>query len=356
VLAGPGLAEHPLAADVALGLARRHGARFGLLSRRAGDRGALRSGVHPALLPGGRRVTVDAERAEVEAVWGPVPDEPGRTSMEILQAAAERQIDVLFLVGVDPLRDVADAALARRALQNARYTVVQSLELGALEPYADAFLPAAAAFERDGHVTTWEGRSQRIRSVRAPEGLSRPDREILIGLARAMGGDLGFETLEDLQEELGGLLAPREPARRSTAWAPTSASQWIEDLTLFTYPLLVDEGRLVEGAAELKASLEDEPFAEIHPDDAAKHGLTDGGAVHLRTGAGDAVVAVRVTEDVAQGAVFVPFNQPRLAANTLLAGRFTAAVELEPAAMLAVAVSDEPQVAGAEAAAGGGGA
>jgi hypothetical protein len=40
---------------------------------------------------------------------------------------------------------------------------------------------------------------------------------------------------------------------------------------------------------------------------------------------------VRVTEHVAQGAMFVPFNQPGLAANTLLSGRFTAAAKVEPA-------------------------
>ena len=73
---------------------------------------------------------------------------------------------MLFLIGVDPLRDYPDAALVRRALENVPVKVVQSLELGALEPYADAFLPAAAFLEKDGHVTTWEGRAQRLRPVR----------------------------------------------------------------------------------------------------------------------------------------------------------------------------------------------
>jgi predicted molibdopterin-dependent oxidoreductase YjgC len=49
----------------------------------------------------------------------------------------------------------------------------------------------------------------------------------------------------------------------------------------------------------------------------------------VKTDAGEAVLPVRVTEGVAQGCVFVPFNQPGLAANTLLSGRFTAAVTLE---------------------------
>jgi NADH-quinone oxidoreductase subunit G len=330
VLAGPQLAQHPLAADVALAVASKHGAAFVLTARRANDRGALRAGVHPSLLPGGRRLADPTARAEVEAVWGELTaTEPGRDAKGILEAAADREIDVLFLIGVDPLRDHPDAALARRALENARFKVVQSLELGALEPYADAFLPAAASFEREGHMTTWEGRGQRLRPVRGPTGLSRPDWEILAALARAMGADLGLRTLEELQEELGALLEPREPPRRSTAWAGGGTPQWTDELTLFTYPLLVDEGRLSEGAVELRAALQEAPFAEVHPEDAERHGLSDGGWVRLRAAAGEAVVACRVTEHVAQGAVFVPFNQPGLAANTLLSGRFTAAVELQ---------------------------
>lgn len=341
VLAGPRLAEHPLAADVALGLAERVGARFTLLARRAGDRGALRAGVHPALLPGGRRLADAAERAEVEAVWGELPTAPGRDAMGICRAAAARELDVLFLVGVDPLRDLPDAALVRRALGNARYKVVISLELGALEPYADAFLPAAAAAEREGHLATWEGRSQPLRPARAPLGLARPDWEIFAALAEAMGAPLGFDSLEALWAEAAPLLAPREVPVRSTAWAAAGPPQWVAERVLFSYPLLVDEGRLSEGAAELKAALEEEPFAEIHHEDAAAAGVEDGGWVRLRTPAGEAVPRARVGETVAPGAVFVPFNQPGLAASELLAGGFTAPVQLEAATRPAA----EPTVA-----------
>jgi hypothetical protein len=62
-----------------------------------------------------------------------------------------------------------------------------------------------------------------------------------------------------------------------------------------------------------------------------------------------------VTEHVAQGTVFVPFNQPGLAANTLLAGRFTAGVQIERPALVAVAQDDSRAVADARAVASGGG-
>ena len=237
---------------------------------------------------------------------------------------------MLFLIGVDPLRDYPDAALARRALENVPRKVVQSLELGSLAPYADAFLPAAAFLEKDGHVTDWEGRGQRLRVVREAPGLARPDWEIFASLALACGGDLGFETLDELHEEMGRLLVPHEPTAGGAAGMVVGPRD-VEDgkLLLFTYPLLVDEGRLSERSDELKAALAEEPFVEIHPDDAAAAGVTEGAPVTLRTAAGEATLPARVTEHVAMGSVFVPFNQAGFAANSLLEGRFSIAATLE---------------------------
>jgi NADH-quinone oxidoreductase subunit G len=325
--------ERPGVADAALRAASAWGARrFVYVTRRANDRGALRSGVHPTILPGGR------SPEDVAGAWGSSTNlEPGRDWRGILEACANREIDVLYLVGVDPLRDFPDAALARRALGNVAVKIVQSLELGSLEPFADAFLPAAAFLEKEGHMTNWEGRGQRLRRVRDPEGMSRPDWEIFASLALACGGDLGFETLDELHEEMGELLAPQDQTRRVTDESlPSDADAHAEDgLTLFTYPLLVDEGRLSERADELKAALADPPFVEIHPNDAGD--VVDGADVVLKTATGEATLPARVTEHVAKGAVFVPFNQAGFQANRLLDGDFVTAVTVEPAAELAEA-------------------
>lgn len=332
VIAGERLAEHPLAAGVALSVAQRTGAAFAFVTRRAGDRGALRAGVHPALLPGGRRVAVEAERAEVEELWGPLAMHvEGRSTSRILRACADREVDVLFVVGVDPLTDFPDAGLARHALENVRMKVVQGLELGDLEPYVDAFLPAAAWVEREGTATDWEGRAQGFGPVRDPAGVARPDWEIFVGLARAMDGDLGFGTIDELREEAGRLLAPREVSVRSDAWTGTGRPQLLGDLTVFSYPMLVDAGRLSRGATELRAALGEEAVAELHPDDAEKLGAVDGGSVRIGTAGGEAVLPARVTSDVALGSVFVPFNQPGFAANRLLSGGFAVPASVEAA-------------------------
>jgi anaerobic selenocysteine-containing dehydrogenase len=164
----------------------------------------------------------------------------------------------------------------------------------------------------------------------------------------AAGGDLGFETLDELHDEMGRLLAPRAPRARLIAGTGPAALQ-IPDgsLHLFTYPLLVDEGRLSERADELKAALGDEAFLEIHPTDAAARGVTDGGRATVRTTAGQAELPVRVTDHVAEGAVFVPFNQPGFAVNTILNGSFSIAADVEPV------VAPAGELETAEAAAGG---
>jgi len=336
--------ERPGVADAALAAAEASGARSTYVTRRANDRGALRAGVHPSLLPGGRAI---GDAGDVEAVWGPIFDrEPGRDTNAILRACADREIDVLFLVGVDPLRDVPDAGLARRALQNVPIKVVQSLELGDLETFADAFLPAAAFIEKDGHVTNWEGRGQRLRPIRGPQGISLPDWEIFASLALACGGDLGFETLDELHDEMGRLLAPRATESDAVGSASGSPASVDAGLRLFTYPLLVDEGRLSERADELKAALEEPAFAEVNPRDAQAGGVVDGGRVIVRTDAGEAEVTARVTEHVAAGAVFVPFNQPGLAANTLLSGELVTGATLEAVASTDDAVPEAVAVGG----------
>jgi NADH-quinone oxidoreductase subunit G len=339
VLAGPRLAQTEGALAALTDLAGETGAKFALLCRRANDRGALRAGLHPALLPGARLITEDADRSVVEVAWGTLlPTQAGRDTAGILEAASRGELDVLFLVGVDPTRDFPDAAMARRALQNVRHKVVVDIDADHLAIYADAMLPATPYLEKDGHYTDWEGRTQRLRPVRNPQGLARSEWEIFQALSEALGADMGLRSLDALHDEMGRLLSPHEGAPVKSAATPSPETREGEQrgapdgqLLLFTYPLLVDEGRLSVGADTLKEGLEELPFVELHPDDAARLAIAEGSTVRVRTSAGEASLPARISEGVAPGAVFVPWNQPGFAANTILSGRFTTAASLEPA-------------------------
>jgi predicted molibdopterin-dependent oxidoreductase YjgC len=59
------------------------------------------------------------------------------------------------------------------------------------------------------------------------------------------------------------------------------------------------------------------PIVEIHPDDAARLDVTEGDLVRLTSRRNNMVTAVRVSDRVAPGQVFVPFHFREAAANLL---------------------------------------
>jgi predicted molibdopterin-dependent oxidoreductase YjgC len=275
----------------------------------------------------------------LEEAWGAaIPAEPGRGTAEILEAAARREIDVLFLVGTDPLRDFPDARLVRHALENAPYKIVVDISADAMDIYADAMLPAAPYLEKDGHYTDWEGRTQRLRPVRSAFGLARSEWEIFQELSEIAGADMGFRSLDDLHQEMAMVLTSSQgsesgsPSETNSNQPRQQPSADLNEVMLFTYPLLVDEGKLSAGADRLKEALQDQSFVEIHPEDAKRLDIADGQRVRLRTSAGEAALPARVTDGIAPGCVFVPWNQPGFAANAILSGGTIAPVTIEPVA------------------------
>lgn len=338
VLAGSRLGGTPGAVAAAARLAASVGGKFAHLARRAGDRGALRAGLHPGLLPGGRPVGDASARAEVEAVWGVAPPaEPGRDAAGILEAAAAAELDVLFLVGADPLTDFPSGDLAARAVGGQTRVVVVDTALHDAGDYADAILPAVSYLEKEGHLTDWEGRSQPLHPVRGGAGMARPDWELLQLLGEAAGTDMGFGSVRDVRREMGALgPAPAAAAGEAGAVEAPAAGVGLGEpdsggLRLFSYPLMVDAARSLQDATKLHQALGDEPFVHLNVDDAARLGIAGGDSVRLRTEAGEATLRARVDDRIAAGAVFVPYNQPGFRANTLLGGSLTATVALEAA-------------------------
>ena len=183
--------------------------------------------------------------------------ERGRDARAILEAAPTREIDVLFLIGVDPLRDFPDAALARRALENV--TQGGAISRARLAGAVRRRVPSRRRVRREGRsLHHLGGQGQRLHPVRGPQGIALPDWEIFARLALSRSAATwDSRSLEGLQDEMGPLLAPREAAatagrRVSHRGHGTGSRRRPASCYLFTYPLLVDEGLLSEwrGRAE----------------------------------------------------------------------------------------------------------
>ena len=304
VVCGERLAQSPGALAAAWNLSLSLGTRFVWLPRRAGARGGLDAGVHPRLLPGGRRVDDAAARAEVERIWGSVPATPGRDARDILDGAAD--LGMLVIAGVDPATDFGDATLGRRALDQAPFVVASDLFLTESSRRAHVVLPASAFPEREGTLTDWEGRAQPFAAALTPAGVSQTDWEILSLLANEAG--VGFpRTLMELRREMSALR--RDGGQPRSVEMPAPHLRRLDEhrpFTLLTYPMLLDAGTMLLGATDLLETSEG-AFVEIGTSDAERLGIKAGDRVRVESACGHVEAPARIGA-LADRCVFVPAN------------------------------------------------
>ena len=218
------------------------------------------------LLSAHRDMADPVHRAEVAALWGvpSVPHQPGRTAVDMFQAAADGAIKALWIVCTNPAQSMPDQATVRRALERAEFVVVQeAFATTATCRYADLLLPATTWGEKEGTVTNSERRISRVRAaVSAPAG-ARADWQIAV----------------DFAHRLEQAAARRQPTPSPSLFSyPCAESVWLEhrestrgrdlDITGMTYTMLETQGPqqwpLPVGAAQGKARLyEDNCFPTL---------------------------------------------------------------------------------------------
>ena len=92
------------------------------------------------------------------------PRSPGKTAVEMFQAAADGEIKALWIACTNPAQSMPDQATVRRALERAEFVVVQeAFATTATCDYADLLLPATTWGEKTGTVTNSERRISRVR-------------------------------------------------------------------------------------------------------------------------------------------------------------------------------------------------
>ncbi len=181
--------------------------------RRANVHGALDMGLAPGILPG-RTDLASAGSWYRDAGWTNVPSERGLDATGILQAAAAGKIDVLVLLGSDPLSSFPDTALATKAVAGARTVIAVEQFLTAAASQADVVFAAAGWTEVDGTTTNIEGRISTVARKITPPGTARSDWMIAAELARLLGTDLGVTSVEEIWTEIEALA----PSHAGLTW------------------------------------------------------------------------------------------------------------------------------------------
>ncbi|MFB0898284.1 MAG: molybdopterin-dependent oxidoreductase [Polaromonas sp.] len=141
------------------------------------------------LLSAHRDLANPQHRAEVAALWGlpSVPEQAGKSAVEMFQAAANGEIKALWIACTNPAQSMPDQTTVRRAFERAEFVVVQeAFATASTCDFADLLLPATTWGEKTGTVTNSERRISRVRPAVAAPGETRHDWSIAQDFAQRL--------------------------------------------------------------------------------------------------------------------------------------------------------------------------
>jgi predicted molibdopterin-dependent oxidoreductase YjgC len=268
--------------------------------------------------------TVGVKRA------GLTPSEGGMNGAQVLEAAANGQIDLLFLAAANPFNGARDFETAQRALEATPFVVVQTLFLNEVTEYADVVLPAASYLESDGTTTNFAGRVQNIKAAFRPRerrdedgntiSACAPDWVIFTKLAQLMGQDTGIKAVKGWMDKFKALpnMISATPRLQPVAFEMAPVVVPEGEFRLLTGPLLYDGGESFAYCERLSHLVPD-AFVAMNRADARRLKIENGAKVELKTSRGTAVVRAKVGRSVKEGTLWMPTRLRQVRANQLVA-------------------------------------
>lgn len=316
----------------------------------AGDVGAL-----PNVFPGYKKVEDEGARKRLEDAWGvKLSGKPGLTVVEMMNAILDGKVKALYVMGENPALSDPNLNHVREALAHVDFLVVQDIYLSETAEYADVVLPACSFLEKDGTFTNTERRILKVNKIFEPLGSSRADWQIICDLSTRMGYEMKYKDVSEIMEEVasvtpiyGGFSYDRiDEKLQWPIWSKEHNGTKFLHKDGFTrgrgkfmpvdyidpaelpdgeYPLVLSTGRIlyhyhtgtISRRSNYLTGYINEPFVEIHPDDAEECGVKSGDFVRVTTRRGSIVLKALVGDIVLKGTVFIPFHFKEAAANLL---------------------------------------
>ena len=348
VLVGERAAEIPGLLTAVGELVDATGSKLAWVPRRAGERGALDVGAIGNLLPGGRPVSDQTARTEVEIAWGAsVPTAPGRDTSGILDAVGAGGLAGLLIGGVE-VADLPDPAAAVAAIAAAGFVVSLELRRSAVTELADVVFPVAAVAEKAGSFVNWEGRNRPFGAALAEFGTLDEGR-ILDTLGVEMDVDLYTQTPVAARADMGRLgIAGPSPAGIKIAGGDESSllshssptpTTFIPardvdprggTFTLATWRMNIDGGRGLDGEPHLAGTAKPE-VVRLSAGDAARLDLGDGDPARVIGPSGGSVTLPIEVTVMADGVIWLPSRINGTPLGALLGGAVTTQVQVTPA-------------------------
>jgi assimilatory nitrate reductase catalytic subunit len=294
---------------------------------------------------------------------------PGLKAIDLFDKVLDGGVKALWICGTNPAASMPRAASIRAALAACPFVVVSDCWPTDTTELAEMVLPAAGWGEKDGTVTNSERCISRQRAFRQPPGEAKPDWWMLSEVARRMGWEAafgyrkpaeifreyaalsGFENEEPARRifdmsalamlsdaEYGQLEPVQWPLRRG-AGSPAGTPRLFDGAGRFPTPdgkarfvptpyrpvaeppagdrpLLMNTGRVRDqwhtmtrtGRVPRLMQHSGEPMLDVHPIDATRLGLTEGGFARVESQHGTATLRVRLSSMQRHSEVFAPMH------------------------------------------------
>jgi formate dehydrogenase major subunit len=318
--------------------------------------GACDMGALPNVFPAYQPVANDEARAKFEKFWNAtLPAKPGKTILEMMEAAHKGEIKALYIMGENPMVSDPDLSHVDASLKHLDLLIVQDIFLTETARLADVVLPSACFAEKDGTFSNTERRVQRIRKAVPAPGEAKADWEIIAGISTRMGYPMGYASAAEIMAEIntvtpsyagityerlegGGIQWPcpntDHPGTRflhkdrfSRGRGLFHAVEYIPPAELpdNEYPIILSTGRVLYHyhtgtmTRRSKGSMErcPESLVEINPFDAERLGIGDGQTVKVTSRRGTLQAKAKITTRSDRGTVFMNFHFHEAAVNLL---------------------------------------
>lgn len=305
------------------------------------------------------------DRNRVQRFWqSPViAKKSGLKAVDLFRAVADGRIKAIWIMATNPVVSMPGASDVEAALLKCPFVVVSDVMANTdTIRHAHVKLPAAAWGEKSGTVTNSERRISRQRRFLPLPGEAQPDWWIISEVAKRMGFGAAFDftspspifaehaALSAFENngtrdfDIGAFrdISPDdfdalEPFQWPRPMGEGSRQRIFADGQFFTpdrkarfvpveleamhrapraFPLTLNTGRIRDhwhtltrtGKSQRLSQHLGEPFAEIHPEDAACHNIKDADLVRVSTGSDAILVRALISTRQQPGSIFVPMH------------------------------------------------
>lgn len=344
------------AANLAIALCgpERAPASFYMLPVEANVTGLRDLGVTPELLPGHHPHADAPYRGTLGNMWGTtLATADGLTLQGMIQAARDRTLKALVVVGDNPLLTTPDKIGVRAALEALDLLVVIDAVMTDTAELAHIVLPDVDVYGKTGTYTPADRRVLLRSAATGRLGQARPALETLADLGARLAAALGRSArfaadpeqvmdeiaslvplyagtryrdliAGDRQQDFDGAVRIKRDARATVLFSEIqTAPARPEPADAFALALIT--GRTLYTSIEAAAihrpdadKLHREEYVEVAPLDAERLGIEDGDEITLTAEDGELRIRARITETVPTGSVFVPLLYNGGAVTSLL--------------------------------------